>query len=256
MRFSVLVITAVFAFQTNAWADGKQLFAFPTAPQFTTVTGPVFPGPGGAAAVNASSLLSSEKVSHLTFVNSVPIGSGNYGVEGTYTVVGKSFGFSAGYVGTVGGESPHGYLVGLATLISKFSLGVGVSKDPGQTGTPKADASVTLPVMDNMYLTAVLHNAAVAPQATVGLGLRDYGFQLELFVDMTPFNNPQGGNSVGTALTFGFGDWSFHAAGKQQTVTKVYNYTVGIGRAFNQHVHISVQYDDQKRLNAGLTLGL
>ena len=206
--------------------------------------------------MNASSMLSQRPAQHLTIVNSVPLSSGEYGVEGTYSVVGKSFGFSAGYLGTVGSTSSHGFLAGIAARINRFSLGVGVSKSPGSSSSPSADASVTLPVMDNMFLTSVLKNLISSPKVVVGLGLRDWGFQLELFVELPPFSTPAAGNSVGAALTFGIGNWSFHGAGKQQTVTKAYGYTVGLGRALNEKIHLSVQYDDLQRVNVGFTLGL
>jgi hypothetical protein len=235
----------------------EKAFIFPAAPLFTTVSGVVYPGPGGAAVINASAMLvSGDRANRLTFVNSVPLADTSYGVQASFSHTGRSFGFSAGYAGTVGASSAHGYFAGMSADLDKVLLGVGAAQYPGATGTPSLDASVTLPVMKAMALTTVFRNLASAPQPTIGLGLAMGAFQCELFVDLPPFSLPSLGNTYGAALTFGLGRWSVHAAGNYQMISSGYHYTVGLGRWISDNIQISVQYDDLQRVNAGVTLGL
>jgi hypothetical protein len=254
MRTHSLILLVALLGATARAEQGRE-FVFPAAPLFTSVSPVVFPGPGGAVALNASSLVGT-KAKQLTFVNSIPLDSANYGVQASYAYRSKSFGISGGYVGTVGGSDPHGYMAGFAAGVSKFSFGVGVHKAPGTSGTPSADASLTLPVMDAMALTTVFRDLAVSPQPTLGLGVRVEGFQLEFFLDLPPIKSPAVGNSAGAAMSFSLGAVSVHGAAKQQTVTGVYSYSGGLGFLLSGNIHLSVEYDDQNRINAGVTLGL
>ncbi len=255
-KFKIL-LAAAFGLASLATAEPQYSFVFPTAPLFTSVSGVVYPGPGGAAAVNASALLSSKNATQLTFVNSVPVEGGSYGIVANLSHTTKTFGISAGYVGSVAtGTTQHGYQAGMAAKVAFFSVGAGASMTPGATGSPAVNAGATLPMLGEMAFTVLAKNCLGSPQPSFGLGVNVTGFQFEFFLDLPPLDDPDGGNSIGMATSFALGQVSLHGAARQQMLTKTVSYTAGLGVRLNDRIHVSFQYDDLKRVNAGFSLSL
>lgn len=238
-------------------AKGLSPFVYPSAPPFSSVAPPVFPGPGAMGIVNASALTSRNPLNDITLANSIPMDSTqDFGIQAAYAVSSKRFGFAAGYAGTVGSSTDHGYFGAFSMKFDKISFGLGTVKNPGQTGTPSVDLSVTIPMLENMAFAAVFRNLAASIQPVFGVGYQGLFTQVQVFVELPDFSSSADGYTVGASLTWGMGNWNVYSAYTQQTLTGESDYSVGLGRWLTKDIHMSLQYEGIQRATVGVELSL
>ena len=253
---------AIFAFYISTFATADEdrdiKFVFPVTPNFSTASGVVYPGPGAAGALNPASLTTLPNTWGVYTANSIPSGNaGDYGVYASVARTNRFFGFSAGYSGTVGSATTHGYFAGMGFRLDRISLGASVMKSPVPAGASmRADLVIMLPMVRNMHFAAKLEDAATAQRPVMGVGYRGKVSQLEANFRLPPLNDMTAGYESILSTTTLLGSYSFHAAASLQTASKRTDYTFGIGKWLEASIHLSLQYSSNNRLNLAFCMEL